>query len=1336
MMAKLKKAAWIIGSVVGTLGAVLIVLLVFANTGPGRRTIEWLLPRLTDGQVTAQGISGRVPDSLGVAHLQLHDAKGVWLTADDAAIDWSPIDVIWNKVKVETIAAKRIDVLRRPVQQQTAQNSDLHIQIDALQFDRVDVAPAVAWRKASVTLSGKVDYVSLDDARIDIAARRLDAPGAYRIDANITRSGISGMVDVREPAGGLIGGLVDLPTLGPLSLEASATGPRNAQQLVVTLAAGPLRANAHGVIDLMGRTAQIDLAANAPAMTPGPTVSWASVVLVGHLQGAFARPDVDAHLRIEQLKAQGGSAQTVKADIAGRGGSAGILAQVVDLKWQGLPADFFQGAPLTLRANILLDAPSRLISFELSHRLALIRGNAALGDEVKANATLTLHSLAPFATLAGVDLRGSATATASLGVQDGKTGITLGGTIDATGGEAVLKGLIGPNAKFAFTGSFEKQSVTVDQASLDGAALQASATGSLRDKTIGLDWTAGLRDLSSVARSLSGSIALRGHIKGTLDNFGITAKADGQMASGKFAKGPIQIAARIDGLPNAAIGKISVDGRLNASALQALVSLEHRKDGALRITVTKGDWKSLRARADLTLPRNSTMPAGKIVLHAGQLADLRPFLNSDIAGKLDASASLVQGKTSSQARLNIVAKDIAVQGIHLENLMIEGLVSDPMGDPKADLKLAATGIAAKGLTGNLQAQIAGPYRGLAAKLSLDLRDQDGNPAHAHSAAIIDADKSQIVWTAFDAQYRGQTAHLLAPVKVDLANGIGIDRLKATAGEAQIELSGRVTPTLDATISLRNVTSALIKPFVHGLEADGILSADAKLSGTLSAPQGTVSIHGTGLRIQSSGPGVAPGELVANATLRGQTALLEAHLMAGKSLSLSVSGDVPLEQDGTINLRVKGTTDLALLNPILNAEGRNLRGRTSVDAMVAGTELLPRVTGTATLSGGDFQDYVQGIHIADLSGDISAQGDKITITQLKGRAGHGTISADGDIDLWAPGMPVKLSITATNARLLASALMTIDANATLKLTGQAQSHVNLIGNIQIGSGEVNLPETMPRTVAVLDVRRPGQAFLPPPPSAAPLIGLDVTVNSSGRLFVRGRGLDAEVGGKLHVEGSNIRPNVIGGFDMRRGELSVAGQTLSFTSGRLGFDGAGLGGSLDPSLNFVAQSTSGSVTAKLEVTGYASAPKIKLSSTPYLPQDEVLAHLLFQQSIKQLGPLQLAQIAEALGSLAGIGSGLSNPLSSVRKGLGLDRLSVGGGENGTGASVEAGKYVTNGVYVGAKQDTGGGTTAQVQVDLTEHLKLQTTVNTDTSANVIGSSAQTDRGSSVGLSYQFEY
>src|SRR6185312_8490502 len=221
--------------------------------------------------------------------------------------------------------------------------------------------------------------------------------------------------------------------------------------------------------------------------------------------------------------------------------------------------------------------------------------------------------------------------------------------------------------------------------------------------------------------------------------------------------------------------------------------------------------------------------------------------------------------------------------------------------------------------------------------------------------------------------------------------------------------------------------------------------------------------------------------------------------------------------------------------------------------------------------------VQGVHVAGLSGRIGAQGNRLTISEFKGRAGKGTVSADGNIDLWAPGVPINLAINAKNARLVASNLMTVDGDATLKLTGQLGSHVNLIGTVRIDDGEVNLPENLPRNVAVLDVRRKGQTYSPAPKSSAPLIGLNVTVTSPGRLFVRGRG---------QVDGSNARPDVRGGFTMRRGEFAIAGQTLNFTSGRLGFDGASVSGSLDPSLNFVAESTSGSVTAKLEITGYAS------------------------------------------------------------------------------------------------------------------------------------------------------
>jgi len=70
------------------------------------------------------------------------------------------------------------------------------------------------------------------------------------------------------------------------------------------------------------------------------------------------------------------------------------------------------------------------------------------------------------------------------------------------------------------------------------------------------------------------------------------------------------------------------------------------------------------------------------------------------------------------------------------------------------------------------------------------------------------------------------------------------------------------------------------------------------------------------------------------------------------------------------------------------------------------------------------------------------------------------------------------------------------------------------------------------------------------------------------------------------------------------------------------------------------------------------------------------------------------------------------------------------------VEAGRYVARNVYVGVKQNLSGGTQTQVQFDITRRLKAQATINTGaTTAPVQGNTLQ-DNGSSVGLSYQFDY
>ena len=92
---------------------------------------------------------------------------------------------------------------------------------------------------------------------------------------------------------------------------------------------------------------------------------------------------------------------------------------------------------------------------------------------------------------------------------------------------------------------------------------------------------------------------------------------------------------------------------------------------------------------------------------------------------------------------------------------------------------------------------------------------------------------------------------------------------------------------------------------------------------------------------------------------------------------------------------------------------------------------------------------------------------------------------------------------------------------------------------------------------------------------------------------------------------------------------------------------------------------------------------MTSVPSLPPDEAMALLLFGKPASGLSAFELAQAAQGLAELTGQASG-TGMLSRLRTGLGLDRLSVGSGSGANSpVSLEAGRYVAPGVYVGARQ-----------------------------------------------------
>jgi translocation and assembly module TamB len=165
--------------------------------------------------------------------------------------------------------------------------------------------------------------------------------------------------------------------------------------------------------------------------------------------------------------------------------------------------------------------------------------------------------------------------------------------------------------------------------------------------------------------------------------------------------------------------------------------------------------------------------------------------------------------------------------------------------------------------------------------------------------------------------------------------------------------------------------------------------------------------------------------------------------------------------------------------------------------------------------------------------------------------------------------------------------------------------------------------------------------------------------------------------------------------------------------------------------------------MHITGYADAPVFEFTSSPVLPQDQILAQLLFGQSIEQLSGLQVAEIGFALASLGGVGGeGSLNPLSKIERSLGLDRLSIGAGTSNAsgeaaGASIQAGRYLSRRVYLEARQNSTGTGQIEVDINVTQRLKLQTRFGNGTaSASAQGTTPENDPGSSIGLLYQIEF
>ncbi|HEY5263441.1 MAG TPA: translocation/assembly module TamB domain-containing protein, partial [Steroidobacteraceae bacterium] len=1206
-----------------------------------------------------------------------------------------------------------------------------------------------------LVVRGSAHLRTLEDMSIDATAHRIgdaddagnphgavngadavNAPGA--VNANNTGSAVYGdyelhlrfdpkrmdaALTLHEPASGPLEHLLHVPGLGALAATATLRGPRAAERLDLSVDAGPLHGRAQGSLNLSDLSADLDFTLQSPAMNPRPDLKWQRAELHGRWHGSIKAPTADGHFEVVQLRVPGGvELAKLNADVTANSGNATLNAVLEGLKLPGLKPQLLQDAPVKVTASMHLDEITRPLDLQASHRLFALGAHvdtASMGAG-KYNATAELHllDLTPLAALAGQKLQGSALIKAQLRGEPAASHVMLQASAALSGGREFWSGAVGNRATLQLAGTVTDKAITLANMKFLGSALSLTAAGSASrpapgsrtDPALRLRWDLNISNLTTLSPEVAGALKASGTLTGPITALAGEARLTSTLAVGGAPSGVLSADVKVRGLPSAPSGTLLAQGSLDGAPLRVDIAVEREPAGTFRATVHQASWKSAHVDGGITVGNDIAQAQGQLRLQMGQLNDLRRLLGIDVHGSLAGTVVLQPDHGRTHGRLQFDARDLAVAGQPVGNVQLHG----------------EGGSAAFGL-----------------KLDLQVPDFGGAAANVSMAGSLNLDAHTFGLASAVANYRGQDVRLLSPAQILFADGLSVDDLKLGAQKAVFELKGKISPVLDLRASLHEVQPPLVDVFVPGLLASGTIEARARLRGSLGAPLGRVRLSATGLAFADDAAlGLPPLDLQATAQLKGNTADVDARLNAGTTSRLTVVGHAPLAADGALDMKITGNLDVGLINPMLEARGQHATGELNIDATVAGSVAAPQIGGNMKLTKGSVRDYGRGVSLSDIAAEVVGSDGALQIKSLTATAAPGTLSMSGTVGVLQAGVPVDLKITAKNAQPIVSKLVTANLDADLHVSGTARARLNVAGTVHLNRTLVGIPSSLPPNVAVLDVRRRGKA-----PSGAPgkqlVIGLDVSVHAPQEILVQGRGLDAEMGGKLHVRGTADSPQVSGSFDLLRGSFSLVGNKLSFTDGHVSFNGAGLKNRIDPTLDFTAQTTAADVTATLRISGYADAPQFAFTSSPALPQDEIMARLLFGVNAAQLSGLQVAQIGAALATLSGVGgdSGL-NPLAKLQKSLGLDRLTVGAattntaaGTESSGASIEAGRYISKRVYIEAKQSTAGTSQLEADVDLTRHLKLQTRLGNGT-ASVQGTTPENDPGSSVGLTYQFEY
>ncbi|GGY41025.1 translocation/assembly module TamB domain-containing protein [Parvularcula lutaonensis] len=1273
------------------IGLVLLSLIPLTQTALGisladrfsRPIIEDLVADRLGSEVSYAPLAGRLPNQIVIRDLELRKDGEVWARAERFALRWDAMKLLSGEIHIREIVLADAALLDEPTIEPSEKPDEdpddeplslPDIRVDALVIDDFLIGERIFGQPYGFSLQGEGRYQD-PGLRFSLFAETDEGTDSLRMSGLFDGKAIDGDISVLSRDNGIISTLAKAE--GPIALEAVATGPlENLRAEIKADAAiyGKLEGTLGGSMD------EMDALSATLTYAPGSLLPEDARKALGdavRLTATGIYREERATLTIDTFEGAFGAINgEISADLGEVRAANAVLRGEIDPDVLA-PYDAEElGGAMELDAGIEESGDGFLFSGAVTAgqaRLAVREGQSS--NEV------------PFSGKVNIRAKG-------LTIQDPRIDPMLreGATV-----EAIVRynadGLIRARNINAVIGTTQGRRLMLTgdaRYGLESTALDADVT--LRAGPQALALLAGTGSYQS-------PLTLTATANGTAQQFKLDANAAlpaGAIDGNAFGAG--NLTAQIRGLPSAPSGTIRLTSAGDDYNGEVAFDVRGKDLNVTRIDLNAG---AIRAEGRARINLDTQAATVDLTIDAGRRSTL--VTGQVVGGQIDLDANIGKG-------LNPVAVTLSGRDLRFEENEIGDLTLDANGPRSAvRFNLATTDISAGSVL----------LQSVQSEGSIDLRDDQALYLERLRMTLL-GDDDQVVELSTPTVISWREGISIAPTTVDYFGG-GELNLSADIGKSrwQASIDAKAMPVpranaiadfnLDLDTSAPTPATFALKAQANTDDDEYSLVADGAWSGSL------VTLDAAILRGTSEQLGTIDAQL-------------PVRLVRSPSIGVEVG-------DRDLDIRIAYSDRIAPLWAFVPIDGQPVTGEIAADIRITGSPSEPLTEGTIKLKGGRFEESTIGITLTNLNGTASfnvAPGGtrgEVNITGSGASGRNESVRLSGTVSTRGTESSLDLNLDLDNAQIADSPELEARVTASLDLEGSF-TEMTLSGPIILDELDIHIPEIessdsvptfAPVNVVRIDGTEEDRARKVETPDETPVtVNLDISVEARNGVFIRGRGLESEWAADLEIRGTADAPIIGGDVNLLDGSLDLAGREFDITKGAIAFQRTK---KIDPIIEMEAETEAGdppdTVTAIVNVSGPASDPTISFRSNPSLPEEDVLALILFGRRASELGAgeaLQLAQAAAQLSGAFGVGPGIGGTL---RSGLGLDRLSI----DPTGRSLTVGKYVSDDVYISARQGFGTvGTVISVVYEVSRFFNLEATLQPD-GAQTIGANYKRD-------------